>query len=109
MANVYNVFDIVGSISAYGEGFSNVIGGAMVCSVPYVVTDVGDSAVIVGDTGYVIPPHGKAELIQAWKEMIKKLNTDSQVLKSLVRNRILERFSVGVCANATLNALWRAL
>jgi glycosyltransferase involved in cell wall biosynthesis len=42
--------------SCYGEGSSNVVAEAMASEVPCVVTDVGDSAVLVGDSGLVVPP-----------------------------------------------------
>ena len=42
--------------SSIGESFSNSIGEAMACELPCVVTNVGDSKILVGDTGYVIKP-----------------------------------------------------
>ena len=62
--------DIACSASAYGEGFANVVGEAMSCGVPCVVTDVGDSAFIVGDTGRVVPPSDAASLARAVGELI---------------------------------------
>ena len=65
MPDVYNALDIACSSSAWGEGFSNAIGEAMACGVPCVVTDVGDSAIIVAQTGMVVPIHDPAALAAA--------------------------------------------
>ncbi|MGH7258674.1 MAG: glycosyltransferase, partial [Nitrospiraceae bacterium] len=56
ISKITAAFDIACSSSSFGEGFSNAIGEAMASGVPCVVTDVGDSAWIVGATGKVVPP-----------------------------------------------------
>lgn len=93
MPAVHNALDIAVSASAYGEGFSNVIGEAMACGIPCVVTDVGDSAWIVGDTGIVVPPKNPEELETAMKRLIEDIGNNSYNREHL-RQRIIDQFSV---------------
>jgi len=48
--------------ASFSEAFSNTLGEAMACAVPCGVTEVGDSAWIVGDCGLVVPP-GEARAV----------------------------------------------
>lgn len=59
---VYNALDVLCSASVFGEGFSNAVGEALACGTACVVTDVGDSARLVGDLARVVAP-GDAEAL----------------------------------------------
>jgi len=87
-------FDIATSSSAYGEGFSNSIGEAMACGVPCVVTDVGDSAVIVGDTGMVVPPRNHEALADAWLGLLEVGDEKRKELGARARKRVLEKYGI---------------
>jgi glycosyltransferase involved in cell wall biosynthesis len=100
--NVYNGIDILVSSSVFGEGFSNSIAEAMACEVPCIVTDVGDSKIIVGDTGIVIKPSSPEELKKAIKEM---LNKDLTELGKKARKRIEENFSIEKMVEKTENII----
>ncbi len=93
MLEVYNALDIAVSASAYGEGFSNAIGEAMACGKPCVVTDVGDSALIVGDQGIVVPPGDPLALKTSMLQLIMKLTTGNYA-QTKIRQRIVDNFSV---------------
>jgi glycosyltransferase involved in cell wall biosynthesis len=86
--------DIATSSSCAGEGFSNVIGEAMSCGVPCVVTDVSDSAWIVGDTGQVVPPRNPEALCAGWQKLIDMGFEARRNLGARARQRIKERFSI---------------
>jgi glycosyltransferase involved in cell wall biosynthesis len=94
MPKVYNALNIASSSSSYGEGFANVIGEAMACGVPCVVTDVGDSAWIVGDTGIVVPPKNPEALAAGWNSLLNLAVTDQVALAEKARKTIVENFSL---------------
>jgi glycosyltransferase involved in cell wall biosynthesis len=100
---VYSALDLLVS-SAYLEGFSNVIGEAMACGVPCVVTDVGDSRLIVGDQGFVVPPKDSKSLFSA---MEKSLHIKHD--PSLIRKRIVDHFSANILVSHTENLLLKLL
>ena len=100
MIAVYNALDI-GTSSSYGEGFSNVIAEAMACGVPCVVTDVGDSARIVGDSGMVVAPQNPQAIASVWTNILEMLNEERVILSGSVRERIVREYSVQTLARKT--------
>ena len=92
MPSVYNAIDIVTS-SSLSEGFPNVIGEAMACGVHCVVTDVGDSAIIVGETGVIVNPEDPQALADGWTSMLKRLNDKSYLIKKMARARIVSHYN----------------
>jgi len=88
--------DIACSSSSWGEGFSNAIGEAMACGVPCIVTDVGDSAWIIGDTGIVIKPRDEKALTKAWAVLIELGSEGRARLGWSARQRVIEHFSINI-------------
>jgi glycosyltransferase involved in cell wall biosynthesis len=98
IARLSAAMDIV-SLSSYCEGFPNAIGEAMACGVPCVATNVGDSALVVGDTGLIVPPRDPYALADAWKELIDMGIEHRQTLGMRARQRVVEKFSLDTIAS----------
>lgn len=62
LPRLFAAADLVVSTSAFGEGFSNVLGEGMAAGLPAIATDVGDARAVIGDCGMVVPP-GRAEML----------------------------------------------
>jgi glycosyltransferase involved in cell wall biosynthesis len=97
MTAVYNALDVLVS-SSIGESFPNSIGEAMACGAPCVVTDVGDSAVILGACGVVVPPRD-AEVLSA--AVLFTLNAERNAIGIRARGWIDENYTVAKMAKLT--------
>ncbi len=87
--------DIAVSAAVYGEAFSNAIGEAMACEVPCVVTDMGDSAFIVGNTGRVIPPADPNAMAIALEDLLSMPERRRREIGRLARKRVIDHFEIG--------------
>jgi glycosyltransferase involved in cell wall biosynthesis len=77
--------------SSLGESFSNAIGEAMACELTCIVTDVGESKILVGDTGEVVSPGCPSELAESIIKLLKFQNIGRNVN---ARKRILENYEI---------------
>lgn len=100
-------FDVLVSPS-HGEAFPNVLGEAMACGVPCAVTDAGDSAEIVGDTGRVVPVGDMQALADAVASLLHMPGVARRVLGERARRRIQERYELRRIVRQ-YEAFWRSL
>jgi len=101
---VYNALDILCSASI-GESFSNAIAEAMACGVPCVVTDAGDSGILVEDYGTVVPVGDVENLAAGLARMLDLSEKERHTLGMKNRKRIEENFSVDRMVKRTEIAL----
>jgi glycosyltransferase involved in cell wall biosynthesis len=95
LPRLLNAFDFAVSSSA-GEALPLAVGEAMASGLPMVATDTGDSKVMVGDTGLVVPVGDEAALAAAIAEMMTAGREKRLELGRAARERIGSRYSMAV-------------
>lgn len=93
VARLMAALDVLAS-SSDGEAFPNVLGEAMSCGIPCVVTDVGDSADIVGDSGRVVAIGDMTDLADNIVGILLLPASERQALGRIARERILTKYEI---------------
>ena len=84
--------------SSWTESFPNTVGEAMACGVPCVVTNVGDSAYVIGDTGVCTPPRDYCAFAEGMNRLLNGGIDYRRRLGSTARERIEREFSMAAVA-----------
>ena len=90
---IYAALDLNTS-SSISEAFPLAVGEGMACGVPCAATDVGDSALIVGPTGRIVPARDAIALGAAWRDLLALDPTARRRLAIAARNRVCELFDL---------------
>ena len=86
--------DVLVSSSSFGEAFPNVLGEAMACGVPCVVTEVGDSMEIVGETGRVVSVGDMNGLAHNIVEILQLSYEERRAIGAKARERVRARYNI---------------
>jgi glycosyltransferase involved in cell wall biosynthesis len=97
VAPLLSALDVYVSASAR-EAFSNSIGEAMSTALPCVVTDVGDSPQVVGDTGRIVAPSDPGALAGEMIAMVDLGSTGRAELGERARQRVRAEFDINSVA-----------
>ena len=93
ISRLFSGIDIATTASR-SEAFPIVVGEAMACGTPCVVTNVGDSALIVENTGSVVPPEDPHALAEAWRGLIDAGPAVRRRLGIAARDRVKRHFAL---------------
>jgi glycosyltransferase involved in cell wall biosynthesis len=93
MPKFYAALDVA-TLTSVSEGFPNVVGEAMACGRPCVVTDVGDCADMVGETGLAVPARRPEALAEGWEKLLSLPAPERARLGAAARARVETEFSL---------------
>ncbi len=106
---VMNGLDVYVHSSIYGEGFPNVVAESMACGTPCVVTDVGDASLIVGKTGWVIPPNNSKKLAYTIEKALNEIGKEEWNKRvNNTRLRVKTNFDISIMIKS-YNTLWSSI
>ena len=94
VARVHAALDVASS-SSVSEAFPLAIGEAMACGVPCVATDVGDTPLIVGEAGRIVPPRDPLALAEGWLDILTLDPNERRKLGLAARRRVCDLFDLG--------------
>lgn len=97
-AELYNAADLLLSISNFGEGFPNVIGEAMACGLHVLANDVGDSRVIIGNSGYICASSDTKTVTKQIRAIFARQDNAAKLADP--RERILSSYSCSAMVEA---------
>jgi len=97
-------------LSSVDESFPNVLAEAMACGIPCITTDVGEAALIVGDSGWTVPRSSPVAMAGAIGESLVEIKNLSKwdIRKGSCRKRILENYTL-VRMIKSYNKHWEGL
>ena len=90
--------DVCALSSSRSEGFPNVVGEALACAVPCVVTDSGDAAAVLGAAGEVVPPGDPAAFAAAVRRLLELAPEERARLGRAGRERVMREYSIDAVA-----------
>jgi len=95
VADIMNAFDIL-ILTSRSEAFPNVLNEAMLCGVPCISSDVGDSSIIVSDTGWIVEPCNVNAFASAIMEAMNSFTDRPNWLLRRIkcRDHISENFNI---------------
>jgi len=94
IARLVAALDIFCLSSSHGESFPIIVGEAMSSEVPCVVTDVGDAAWMVSETGSVVPARDAVALANACDVLLQLGPQGRRKLGQAARRRVSDLFSL---------------
>ena len=103
--NTYPTLTALISSSAYGEGFSNVLGEALACGTPAIATNVGDAALVLGHTGFLAPPRNPAALAASIRQFLDLPPETRTTLPQRCRQHIEQNFTLPHLHTRTAKAI----